>query len=148
MRHNEFIERVQQQADLSSSGDAERACRATLETLGECMGDWMPGAVAGNIAAQLPPGIGEHLRRTVAHPGRGDGGRLGRGDFIPRVAARAGVDNAQATYIAHAVIDAMFAATEGGMMAEVTEVLPPDLREWVTPGSSGLTPGTSGQARG
>lgn len=134
MRHNEFIERVQQQAGLASSGDAERACRATLETLGECMGDWMPGGAAGNIAAQLPPGIGEHLLRTVGHPGRGDGGRLGRSDFVPRVAARAGVDNAQAAYIAHAVIDAMFAATEGGMMAEVTETLPPDLREWVTPG--------------
>ncbi len=35
MKHDEFIGRVQHYARLPSRGDAERATRATLETLGE-----------------------------------------------------------------------------------------------------------------
>ena len=35
MQHDEFIAQVQARARLSSRGDAERATRATLETLAE-----------------------------------------------------------------------------------------------------------------
>jgi hypothetical protein len=47
--------------------------------------------------------------------------------------------------IAHAVVDALFAATEGGLMAEVTDYLPPDLREYVTPAPSSRDQDESGQ---
>jgi uncharacterized protein (DUF2267 family) len=47
MRHDEFIGHVQQRARLSSRGDAERASRATLETLGERV----PEGLADNLAA-------------------------------------------------------------------------------------------------
>jgi uncharacterized protein (DUF2267 family) len=130
MEHDQFIGRVRRQAGLSNTGDAERACRATLETLGEVM----PERLADNVAVQLPREAGEHLRRPVA--GAGVSELFGRADFITTVADRAGVSESQAAVIAHAVVDALFAATEGGLMAEVADYLPPDLREYVTPAPS------------
>jgi uncharacterized protein (DUF2267 family) len=129
MEHDEFIGRVQQQGRLSSMGDAERACRATLETLGERV----PEGLVDNIAVQLPSEIADHLRRTEVREQSGTHVQFGRRDFISRVAERAGVGNDQAAYIARAVLDALNAATEGGLMAKVTESLPADLREYVTP---------------
>jgi|1185.fasta_scaffold667104_1 uncharacterized protein (DUF2267 family) len=139
MEHEEFIGRVRQQAGLASTGEAERACRATLETLGEVM----PERLADNVAIQLPREAGEHLRRPVADAGVGE--LFGRADFITTVADRAGVSESQAAVIAHAVVDALFAATEGGLMAEVTDYLPPDLREYVTPAPSSRDQDESGQ---
>jgi uncharacterized protein (DUF2267 family) len=132
MQREEFIGRVRYQARLASDADAERGCLATLETLGE----WVPGGLAAAIAAQLPRELGDPLRR--AGPGgedRADGGTgwSGQADFISRVAARAGTGDDQAAAIAHAVVDALTAATEGGLMATVTDSLPADLREYVTP---------------
>jgi uncharacterized protein (DUF2267 family) len=79
MQHDEFIGLVQNRARLSSRGDAERATRAVLETLGERI----PEGLAGNLAAQLPHAIGEHLRRTEVYAGAGTGERFDRPDFIP-----------------------------------------------------------------
>jgi len=124
----EFFDRVRDQARLSSRGEAERACQATLETLSE----WVPEGLANSIAAQLPRQIGDELRRTGGHPAAG--GQFSGTDFIPRVAGRAGVSTDQAAHIARAVLDALTAATEGGLMAKVTDTLPADLREYVTPG--------------
>ena len=56
MEHDEFIGQVQHRARLGSRGDAERATRATLETLAERIAD----GAANNLAAQLPNEIGEH----------------------------------------------------------------------------------------
>ena len=125
---SEFIERVRQQARLSSRGEAERACHATLETLGE----WVPEGLADSIAAQLPREIGDQLRE----PGGGVAaeGEFNGADFVPRVAGRAGVSTGQAAHLARAVVDSLTAATEGGLMARVTQTLPADLREYVTPG--------------
>ncbi len=123
MEHDEFIGRVQQQGRLSSMGDAERASRATLEALGE----QVSAGLVDNIAVQLPREIAAHLRRAQTSE------RASRGDFVSRVASRAGVSDNQAAYVARAVLDALTAATEGGLMAKVTESLPADLREYVTP---------------
>ena len=124
----EFIERVRQQARLSSRGEAERACHATLETLGE----WVPEGLADSIAAQLPHEIGDQLREPGGRAAAD--GQFNGADFIPRVAGRAGVSTGQAAHLARAVMDSLTAATEGGLMAKVTETLPADLREYVTPG--------------
>ena len=58
MKHDEFIGQVQHRARLSSRGEAERATRATLETLAERLS----GGEAKDLASQLPSEIGEHLR--------------------------------------------------------------------------------------
>lgn len=139
MEHEEFIGRVQRQAGLPSTGDAERGCRATLETLGEIM----PEGLTDNVAVQLPREAGEPLRRPVADAGAGE--LFGRADFITTVADRAGVSQSQAAVIARAVVDALFAATEGGLMAEVVDYLPPDLREYVTPARTAQAQDEPGQ---
>jgi uncharacterized protein (DUF2267 family) len=133
MQHDEFIGQVQNRAHLSSRGDAERATRAVLETLGERI----PEGLADNLAAPLPHEIGEHLRRTEVYGGAGTGERFGRQDFIARVAERAGVREQQAAYLARAVAEVVNEATQGAVMAKVAESLPADIRELVTAGSTG-----------
>ena len=133
MQHDEFIGQVQSRARLSSRGDAERACRATLETLGERV----PEGLADNLASQLPRGIGEHLKRTEVYAGAATGERFGRQEFIDRVAERAGVREQQAAFLARAVTEVVDEATQGGLMAKVTEALPDDIRQLVTAGSTG-----------
>lgn len=151
MQNEEFLGRVWHQARLSNRDDAVRACRATMETLGE----WLPAGLADNIAAQLPREIGEYLRpagpREAADTGEQ---QLSNASFVSRIARRAGVGDDQAASIARAVIDALTAATEGGLMARVTQSLPADLREYVAPppgqesweGNSGWTGPVVGQA--
>jgi uncharacterized protein (DUF2267 family) len=132
MQHDEFIGQVQHRARLPSRGAAERACRATLETLGERV----PEGLADNLAAQLPHEIGEHLRRTEVYGGQGTGERFGRHDFVERIAVRAGVDEPQAAYIGRTVLEVVDEATQGSITRKVTESLPPDIRALVSAGST------------
>jgi uncharacterized protein (DUF2267 family) len=133
MQHDELIGQVQNRARLPSRGDAERACRATLETLAERV----PEGLADNLAAQLPHEIGEHLRRTEIFAGAGTGERFDRHDFIARVAQRAGVREQQAAYLIRTVVEVVDEATQGGVMDNVAESLPADIRQLVTSGSTG-----------
>ncbi|HEX8008398.1 MAG TPA: DUF2267 domain-containing protein [Trebonia sp.] len=133
MQHDEFIGQVQSRARLPSRGDAERASRATLETLAERV----PEGLADNLAAQLPHEIGEHLRRTEIFAGAGTGERFSRKDFIARVAQRAGVREQQAAYFIRIVVEVVDEATQGGIMDNVAESLPADIRQLVTAGSTG-----------
>ena len=84
MKHDEFIGRVQHYTRLPSRGDAERATRATLETLGERLA----GGEPKDLASQLPPEIGEHLLRGCA----GIGERFSLDEFYRRVSVREGED--------------------------------------------------------
>ncbi|TDE15994.1 DUF2267 domain-containing protein [Jiangella asiatica] len=134
MQHDEFIGQVQHRAKLSSRGDAERATRATLETLGERV----PGGLATNLAAQLPPEIGEHLRRTLDF-GIEDtpGERFDATEFVARVAERSATDEPIAAYLARVVFEVANDATEGAVAQKVADTLPDDIRRLVTAGSSG-----------
>lgn len=130
MRHDEFIGQVQDRARLPSRGDAERATRATLETLGERI----PEGTADHLAAQLPHEIGEHLRRTEVYGGYGSGERFGRQEFLDRVASRAGVQRERAGFLARAVTSVLDEATQDTLTAKVTDALPDDIREIVAVG--------------
>ncbi|MFA1550210.1 DUF2267 domain-containing protein [Actinomadura chokoriensis] len=133
MRHEEFIGQVQDRARLPGWGDAERASRATLETLGERV----PEGLADNLAAQLPHEIGEHLRRTEVYGGAGSGERFDKHDFIERVAVRAGTNEARAAFLARTVLEVVDDATQGSITTKVRGALPADIRELVSAGSSG-----------
>jgi uncharacterized protein (DUF2267 family) len=134
MRHDEFIGLVQQRAKLPSRGDAERATRATLETLAERIS----GGLAANLAAQLPMEIGEHLRRALPY-GADDkpGERFDVDEFVARVASRSTTDEPVAAYHARVVFEVMDEATQGALTQKVAETLPDDIRRLVTAGSSG-----------
>lgn len=133
MQHDEFIGQVQSRARLASRGEAERAVRATLETLGERMTE----GLADNLAAQLPHEVGEHLRRTEVFGGVGTGERFGKRDFIERVAERAGADEPRAAHLARAVFEVVDEATQGTITTKVRETLPPDIRALISAGSTG-----------
>lgn len=138
MQHDEFIGQVQARARLASRGDAEAATRATLETLGERL----PEGLAGNLAAQLPQEIGEHLRRTAdvgkqGREGQVQGESFGRPEFVARVSQRERADPPAAAYHARVVLEVVGEATTGGIMTRVRESLPEDLRDFVTAGSQG-----------
>jgi uncharacterized protein (DUF2267 family) len=134
MQHDEFIGQVQQRAALRSRGDAERATRATLETLAERV----PAGLATNLAAQLPVEIGEHLRRTVPLGFENSTGeRFDGREFIARVAARSTADEPLAAYLTRVVCEVTDEATQGMVSEQVAEVLPDDVRRFVTAGSSG-----------
>ncbi|TDD65461.1 DUF2267 domain-containing protein [Jiangella aurantiaca] len=134
MQHDEFIATIQERAQLASRGDAERATRATLETLGERI----PGGLAANLAAQLPIEIGEHLRRTLPY-GATDAPaeRFDADEFVARVASRSTTDEPVAAYRARVVFEVVDEATEGGVAQKVAETLPDDIRRLVTAGSTG-----------
>ncbi|RJL22729.1 DUF2267 domain-containing protein [Bailinhaonella thermotolerans] len=133
MQHDEFIGQVQSRAHLASRGDAERATRATLETVGERI----PEGLADNLASQLPHEIGEHLRRTEVLGGQGTGEHFDRQEFVDRVADRAGVDEPKAAHVARAVLEVVDEATQGHIMEKVRDSLPPDIRGFVDSGSQG-----------
>ncbi len=133
MQHDTFIGQVQQRARLASRGEAERATRAVLETLG----DRIPEGLADNLAAQLPQEIGEHLRRTEVFGGEGTGVRFGRDEFIARVSDRSGFDGPKAAFASRVVCEVIDEAVQGGLMDKVREDLPTDLQALVTSGSSG-----------
>ena len=130
MRHDQFIGQVQARARLSSRGDAERATRAVLETLGERV----PEGLADNLAAQLPHEIGEHLRRTEIYGGVGTGERFDRDEFIARVSLRSGFDPPRALFATRAVCEVVNEATQGSIMRDS---LPQDLQTIISAGSTG-----------
>lgn len=133
MQHDELIGQVQSRAKLASRGEAERAVRSTLETLGERL----PEGLTDNLAAQLPHEVGEHLRRTEMLGGLGTGERFSRDEFVNRVAERSGADRPQAVYQARVVFELLDEATTGGLMDRVREALPDDVRTLTSAGSTG-----------
>lgn len=136
MHHDEFIGHVQQRASLGSRGDAERAARSTLETFGERV----PAGLAGNLAAQLPEEVSEHLHRVVKAPDEpNEGERFDRDEFIDRVAWRAGggVDRPQAAHWVRVVFDVVDEATSGSLTGKVADSLPAEFRDLVQDTSSG-----------
>ncbi|GAA4419416.1 hypothetical protein GCM10023169_10060 [Georgenia halophila] len=124
MQHDEFIGQVQTRAKLASRGDAERATRATLETLGERV----PEGLVENLAAELPVEIGENLRRTITFGGEGTGERFDRSEFVSRITDRTGADAPDAVFQARSVLEVVGDAVQGGLMDNVAAALPDDIK--------------------
>ncbi|MEE1942113.1 DUF2267 domain-containing protein [Streptomyces sp. TRM 70361] len=133
MRYEELTGQVQAHADLPDRQAAERALRATLETLAERV----PDGVADHLAAQLPTEAAEPLRRVVAgheaSPRQRAESRT-RGEpfdltaFAGRVAWRSRASEDVAIREATAVLEVLDAAVSPELMLKVCRVLPPDIR--------------------
>ena len=132
MKHDEFIGQVQHRARLGSRGEAERATRATLETLAERLA----GGEAKVLASQLPQEIGEHLRREWS----GVGERFSLDEFFRRVSLREGVDLPDAIFHARAVIEVVSEAVSKGEMDDVRAQLPAEFDRLFESGSEGHMP--------
>ncbi|KRV50563.1 hypothetical protein AQ490_15975 [Wenjunlia vitaminophila] len=129
MRHDELIGQVQARAGLPDRGAAERAVRATLETVAERV----PDGVAEHLAAQLPAEVGEHvLRVTAAHDRtreqRGKGDRFDLTTFLGRISWRTGSPEDAAIRDATAVLEVLDAAVSPELMERLSRVLPRDIR--------------------
>ncbi len=132
MKHDEFIGQVQHRARLSSRGAAERATRATLETLAERLA----GGEAKDLAAQLPLEIAEHLRGQWSALGE----RFSLDEFFRRVSLREGVDLSDAVFHARAVIEVLSEAVSRGEMDDVRAQLPTEFDRLFESGSTGHMP--------
>ena len=122
MQYQEFIERVQQMADLPSFEEAERVTQATLTTLGE----YLAGYEGLNLADQLPQGLDQFLRQQP--PNRSMMHSLN--DFLQRVGEEEGaqegegVGTGEAEAHARAVMLVLEEAVSEGEMDDVCRQFP------------------------
>lgn len=106
-----FVARVERDAGLTRP-EAERAVRATLETLGERL----PSGQAHHLAAQLPP-IEQPERPPV----------VSADEFTDRVARRAGLDRGAARRVTEAVLEVLSERISGGQVDDLAQQLPDEL---------------------
>jgi uncharacterized protein (DUF2267 family) len=113
MKGEQFIAEVRNLAELDTNEDAQKATRATLETLKERLA----GNEPSNLAAQLPPEIAPYVE--------GDGGReaFSVEEFYDRVAQKEGVDHDEAVRHARAVATVVQTAVTGGELDDVRSQL-------------------------
>ncbi len=127
MKGDQFIAEVRNLAELDNNEEAEKAIRATLETLKERLA----GNEPSNLAAQLPPEVAPYVE--------GDGGRqsFSVGEFYDRVAQREGVSHEEAVRHARAVATVVQTAVTGGELDDVRSQLGNDYEElFGQPGAS------------
>ena len=119
MKGEQFIAEVRNLAELYSTEDAEKAIRATLETLKERLA----GNEPSNLAAQLPPEVAVFVE--------GDGGReaFSMQEFYERVAEKEGTNSAEALKHARAVATVLQTAVTGGELEDVRSQLGNDYEE-------------------
>jgi uncharacterized protein (DUF2267 family) len=115
MDDHEFLRIVQQTARISHE-EAERATRATLQTLA----DRITAGEARDLAEQLPPRIAAWVATTSAAQ------RFDLDEFLRRVAEREGVDPERAERDAAAVFAALGRAVSPQELADVAAELPKD----------------------
>jgi uncharacterized protein (DUF2267 family) len=119
VRHATFIRTIEQAAGILPE-EAERAARATLETLGERI----TGGEAEDIARFLPRELRPILdsASALAEP-------FDMEEFVRRVARREGVDEATARRHARAVFVALGRAVAPGELRDMAAQLPKDFDE-------------------
>ena len=127
MNSEQFIAEVKNLAELGSDEDAQKATRATLETLRERLA----GEEPSDLAAQLPPEIAPYVE------GDGGGESFPLDEFYDRVAQKEGVDHDEAVKHARAVATVVQTAVTGGEVDDVRSQLGNEYQElFGQPGAS------------
>ena len=127
MKGDQFIAEVRNLAELDSDEEAEKAIRATLDTLRERLA----GNEPSNLAAQLPPEIAPYVD--------GDGGQeaFSVQEFYDRVAQKEGVGTDEAVRHARAVATVLQTAVTGTEIDDVRSQIGNDYEElFGQPGAS------------
>lgn len=114
MNYSEFVGQVQHRLELPGEGEAVRATRAVLSTLGQRI---MAGE-ADDLAASLPMEI-DYYPRHVDH-----GERFDFDEFLDRVGEIARVDESDAFYYSQVVVALASEVVSGGEMDQVRGQLP------------------------
>ena len=127
MKGEQFIGEVKNLAELDSNEAAQKAVRATLETLKERLA----GNEPSNLAAQLPPEIAPYVE------GEGDGESFPLDEFYDRVAQKEGVGRDEAAKHARAVVTVLQTAVTVGELDDVRSQLGNEYKElFGQPGAS------------
>ncbi len=113
MKGDQFIAEVRNLAEFANNEEAEKATRATLETLRERLA----GNEPSNLAAQLPPEIASYVE------GPGSGESFSVEEFYDRVAQKEGVGRDEAVKHARAVATVVQTAVTGGEVDDVRSQL-------------------------
>lgn len=111
MKYNQFVNQVQNRAQISSRGETEVAIKATLETLAERI----VGDEASNLAEQLPEEIGKYLRGREGEKGHS----FSLQEFYDRVSKKEHVEPYTA---AHHVLVVMAVANEAATSGEFDDI--------------------------
>jgi uncharacterized protein (DUF2267 family) len=114
MEYSEFTGEVQHRLELGTQGEAVRATRAVLTTIGERLQE----GESTDLAAPLPMEIDYYL--LAADHGQ----RFGYDEFVDRVADRADVDEADAAFYAQALVDLLGDVAPGGELDDLQAQLP------------------------
>jgi uncharacterized protein (DUF2267 family) len=124
VKYDEFITHVQSVALLNTREEAERATRATLETIKERI----VGDEAKDLASQLPENLAECLRGREGENGQ----PFSLQEFIARVSRKEGVEPTAAaihirsvfTVLLDAVTPGEFADFQSNFSADYAELFP------------------------
>lgn len=113
MQLHDFLNRVQERANIQSQEEALSVIRTTFETLSERL----QGGEPLDMAAQLPSMLQEYV--DVGHAER-----FGVDEFIQRIAEQEGISEAQALEQARAVLEVTSEAVSRGEIEDVLLQLP------------------------
>ena len=126
MQYHEFMERVQEQADLDSHDAAAWITEVVLATLGERL----YRTEAAELAAQLPKELkGHFFARQPPENTRQDTDRFQLEEFYNRISARADVNYSQAKKLAKVVVSVLQEAVTPGEWQNALSTLPPEYSE-------------------
>ncbi len=118
MKHDEFIATVRKRARLTTHEEAERAIKATLETLAERL----TGSEAGDLASQLPAEIAIFMQPPYA----GTQDSFSVDEFFRRVSERERSSLADAEFHARVVTGLVAEVVTVGEIEDVRAQLPED----------------------
>ncbi|MDJ0703933.1 MAG: DUF2267 domain-containing protein [Leptolyngbyaceae cyanobacterium MO_188.B28] len=121
MKYNEFTKHVQSFSQTDSLDEAERAIRATLETLAERI----QGDAASKVAEQLPEEMHPYLRGQEGQTSS----PFTLQEFYQRVSQKEGIDPATAVMHVRGVFAVLNAAVPPEEFGEVQTTLSDDYEE-------------------
>jgi uncharacterized protein (DUF2267 family) len=116
MNFDEFTGTVQHRLELPGTGEAVRAIRATLMTLGERI----PAGAAEDLAASLPMEIKWYPTGAVGEHGQ----RFDWQEFVSRVSEIENADPADAAYHARVVVDLVHTLVPQSDFQQLRDQLP------------------------
>jgi len=116
MEYGTFVTEIQRRLDLTDQGEAVRAIRATLTTLGERL----QPEEANDLAGPLPMEIDRFLREAES------GQRFSFEEYLDRVGEIEGTDSPTASRYAQHVMAVVSEVVPSGELKQVRSQLPSD----------------------
>ena len=116
MNFDEFTGEIQHRLGLPGTGEAVRATRATLMTLGQRI----PEGNANDLAASLPMEIKWYMTGAVHDHGQ----RFDWAEFVSRVAEIEGVERQEAAYRSQVVMDLVGSLVPESDLRQLRDALP------------------------